>query len=140
MIGGQNQPLPKPCRTPGRIRFDLFKGICYLNMYLDLKFQVNQSINKDFTTRGGNQPLPKPCLTPGRNRVNLYQSIRYQKICLDFKFQVNPTTNKDFRAQLQVTLSLDDPNTHTNKQTNKQTHTHTHTHTNIFENAKKVIY
>ena len=60
MTRGQNKPLPKPYRTPGRIRFNLFQGICYHKMSLNFKFHVNQSINKDFITSGHSYPLPEP--------------------------------------------------------------------------------
>ncbi len=72
MTRGQKQPLPKPCVHPLEIGLIFCQGICYQQICLDLKFQVNMSINKDFMTRGQNQPLPKSYSAPGRNRVNLY--------------------------------------------------------------------
>ena len=44
MTRGQNQPLPKPSSKPGIDRVNSCKGIGY-EMCLDLKFQVNLTIN-----------------------------------------------------------------------------------------------
>ena len=79
---GQNQPLTKPCRTPGRNK--VCQNIPYQKICLDLKFRVNLSMNKDILTRGQNQPPP------------LDHTVH--PVDLNIKFQVNFDENKDFMA------------------------------------------